>query len=795
MKTRNKPDSSKALLKQYLNKVLYLKYFYIGCVVFFITVAFLITKYSPKVYQINAMVGPVQDNRSSALASNNMFSGLRTYNSGKNIEDAINGLNSFSLILSTVSDMNYEIGYFVEKNNLFKQASDIYKNSPYQVNIDKSHKQTINTKFYITLLNDSTFKLSASNKKAILYNYIDNKVISKDIPLSIDTICRFNKTITSRNFKFSVSFNKGLLPAGKNTKDKFFFRFYHMEGLAKYYLANLKIEPVSVLASIIKLQFSGYNLDKSITFLNSYINTFLDQNLAKKNKMAVNTISFIASQISEVSDSLGKSESKLRNYRSANQVTDLSFQGQRTYEQIAQIEQERTNLELQSRYYNYVLNLLKTSQDMSGVSLPNSANITDPIMNKLITDLMALNTERSGIIVKNNTEKNIFLAQVDSKIKMQKQTIIENVTNNLNTINLTLSELNYKSEKLSKEISNLPRTEMNMVNIQRKYKLDDANYTYLLQKRSEAEIALASNYPDYELLEPAREITSKITKPKVIVNYFLALFLGLMIPSIFLIIRDLLNDKLTSVYDIEHLLDRSIFGIIYKNHKNYESVVVESPKSAIAESFRNLRSSIFLKLKTEKSKVIMVTSSQPGDGKSFISFNLAASIASVGYKTIIIDCDLRRPVLHLKLNDNNSLGIANVMDRDENKRADINKIIKKTSIDNLFFIPAGPLLPNPSELIDLGVLDDLITYLKSNFDYIIIDTSPVAIVSDSIQLMKYASQILIVTRINSTQKDIFINALASLDSNKVENFEVVVNDMDIEKSPYSGYKSYYLKEL
>ncbi len=795
MDNKNENDSFGALLKLYINKVYYLKYFYIGSILFFLSTAFLINKCSQKVYQINATVGPVQENRSSVLTSNNMFNGLGSAgNSGKNIEDAMNNLNSFSLSLATVKEMKLEIGYFSEKKGLFSQTYDLYLNSPFQVNIDKSHVQAIDTKFYITILSDSTYRLYASNNKATLYNYIDNSIVRKEVVLNIDTISTFNTTISGQDYKFSVNYIKALSTTEEKPKYLYFFTLYHPEELANVYLSRLQIEPVSILASIINLQLTGRNVDKSIDFLNTYINTFLDENLAKKNKIAKSTVNFIDSQISEISDSLVKSESKLRNYRTTNQVMDLSFQGKAAYEQMSQIETDRNNLEVQIRYYNYVIKLFATNQDISGVVPPNSANITDPIMNKLITDLIAFNAERSSIISKSKNEKNLFLAQIDSKIKAQKQVIIENVTNNLNTLNLSLNELNYRADKLSKEISNLPKTELNMVGIQRKYNLNDAIYTFLLQKSQEAAITLASNYPDYEVLEPAREITSKIIKPKVFTNYVLFLFLGVLIPSIYLIIRDLLNNKINSVFDLEHLLEHSVFGVIYKNNKNYDAVVVESPKSAISESFRVLRSSIFLRLKSEKSKAILVTSSQPSDGKSFISFNLAASIASVGYKTVIVDLDLRRPVLHLKFDDDNSHGVSNVMDKKGKAKDDYGKIIRETSVENLSFIPAGPILPNPSELIDLGVLDDFFLYLKSNYDYIVIDTSPIAIVSDSIQLMRYASIILVVTRINSTQKDILTNAVTSLNSNNITNYEVILNDMDIEKSPYSGYKNYYLRE-
>lgn len=789
MKTES--DSSMAFIKLLLEKVLDLKYVYLAFIVIFVASAYFLNKYSPRVYELNSTIGPVQENRSSALSSNEMFRGLGAYNAGKSVEDAINSLNSFSLITSTISNLNFETGYFTEKNSLFRQTTELYLNSPFRVNIDKSHIQPINTKFYITILNDSTFRLSAISKKASLYNYIDNIIVSKDVPFSIDTISHFNKTTTGRNFKFSVSFNKKMLPVKKSPKDLYYFELYHTEGLAKAYLASLKIDPVSVLASIINLQFKGNNIEKSIAFLNAYVNSFLEDNLAKKNRMASNTINFIDSQISEISDSLSKSESKLRNFRTANQVTtDLSFQGQRIYQQLEQNETEKTKLEVQSRYYNYVINYFKTNQNTSGVVPPVSANITDPIMNQLITDLLAFNAERSNIISGNNNEKNIYLVQIDNKIKMQKQAIIENVTNNLNTINITLNELAYKSDKLSKDISNLPRTEMNMVNIQRKFNLNDAIFTFLLQKRSEAAIAFASNYPDYEVLEPAREITSKIIKPKTMMNYMLSLFLAFLFPTLFLIIRDFLNNKINGVQDIEHLIDGSVFGIIYNNPKKYEAVVTESPRSAISESFRNLRSSLFLKLKPDKSKVILITSSQPLDGKSFISFNLAASIASVGYKTVLIDGDLRRPTLHLKFKNDNLTGISNFMTK-MNKEEEI---IYKTSVENLSFIPSGSSLPNPSELIDAGALDDLVVFLKKEFEYIIIDTAPVGIVADPIQLMKYASQILIVTRSNSTRKDLLENALNILATNKIENYELILNDQNLKDSQYSKYSNYYLME-
>ncbi|MBE0667443.1 MAG: polysaccharide biosynthesis tyrosine autokinase, partial [Bacteroidales bacterium] len=403
-------------------------------------------------------------------------------------------------------------------------------------------------------------------------------------------------------------------------------------------------------------------------------------------------------------------------------------------------------------------------------------------MNSLVLDLLALNSERSTIL-SNNAEKNLFLGQIENKIKLQMQAITENVKNNLNTLNLTQNELDYRANKLSNAISKLPRTELNMVSMQRQFNLTDAIYTFLLEKRSEAAIAMASNYPDYEILEPAREVTASIISPRTMFNWLVAIFMAVMLPTLFIILRNFFNEKISSVKDVEQMIGQPVLNLIYTNYYKTESVVQDYPGSSIAESFRNLRSSLFLKFRSEPMKVIMVTSSQPQDGKSFISSNLAASIASVGHKTILLDCDLRRPTLHEKLKVDNTKGLSNYMVG----KANIEEIIKKTNFENLWFIPAGPVLPNSSELIEAGVLDELINDLKTRFDYVIIDSTPAGLVADATLMIKYASYILLVCRNDYTRKDVFGDVLNLFRSNDINNFDIVFNDLDLKKSRYGRY--------
>jgi capsular exopolysaccharide synthesis family protein len=787
MSGQNEFTSNAYIIKDFIAKALSIKYYYVVSLIVCLAVAFLVNKVSPTVYEGSSIIGPMENNTSALLGSTDLFRGIGAYEQAKNLENDVSNAKSFTLVAMTLNKMNLEVGYYKKTTNILEQTYQIYPESPFTVSIDKSHNQPINIKFFIDIIDQNSFRLTSEEEDVALYNYLDNVVV-KNLPLiKIDTICRFNETITAQYFKFVVSLNKERIPNAEDDAS-YYFMFYHLDQLSRQYFGSIEVSPLSLRSSLINVKFRRGNLDLTVDFLNKYLQTFLDDNLSKKNKISLNAINFIDGQISSISDSLNVSESQLKEYRSANQVMDLSYQGQKAFEQMTQIENERSTLQVQERYYKYVLDYLEKNKDVAGIAPPSAANVQDAIMTSLIMDLLALNSERSNIM-SNNAEKNLFLGQIENKIRQQQQTIIENVKNNLNTLTITQNELDYRAQKLSREITKLPRTELNMVSMQRKFNLSDVIYTYLLQKRSEAAITMASNYPDYEILKPARKITASIISPKPMINWAVALFMALMLPTAFIILKNFFNEKIISVRDAENLIKKPVMAVIYNNNLKTQNVIADAPASHISESFRNLRSSLFLRFKKESNKVFMVTSSQPQDGKSFISYNLANSIASVGHKTILLDCDLRRPTLHTYFKSEFKKGITNYFA----DNTPIESIIYKSEFNNLSFIPAGPLLANASEFIEAGAVDELLRYCEDNYDFVIVDTSPTGLISDASQLMRYASLILLVCRNEKTRKDVFIDVLNQFRTNKIDNFDVVFNDKSISKSKYGHYSNYYPK--
>jgi tyrosine-protein kinase Etk/Wzc len=775
--------------KLFIQQLLSYKYFYIVLVILFVASAYLYNKTSSAEYEVYAAIMATKNETSSVLGSNELFTGMQSIQSYNNVEDAINKLRSFAMIYSTIEKLNFEIGYFSEKSGLLKTKNEIYKNAPFIVSLRKSHVQTINAKFYVEILSDSTYRIQSDQSESVLFNYIDNKIFTEKFPVKLDKISRFNEDINLNYLSLSVSKNLDFKPESASKKYKYFFILYNPDLMAKEFLKYLDVNRASGSSSKLNIAFRSKNLDKSIYFINNYLNLFIDESFASKNTVASNTIKFIDAQISGISDSLGRSESKITSFRSANQVMDLSYQGQTAYDNLQRLEIERTDLQLQERYYSYILEYLRTSQDLAGIVPPSGMKVDNPLMNQLIIELLNRNSERSNIISLRG-EKNPFLADIENKIKSQRQYIIEIASSNLNTVRQTLSDLEYKSAKLSKDIAAIPRQELNMGNIQRRFNIDAAIYTYLLQKRSEASITMASNYPDFTIFEPAREVTSYQTAPKQMRNYLIALIMALLIPSGIMILKNVINFKISNPEYVHQLINKAPISTIYSVPDKTDNFIFENPASVSSESFRALRSIIFRKLSdTLKSKVILVTSAQPQDGKSFLSYNLAVSIALVGKKTLIIDGDLKRPTLHKKFKIDNKTGISIFMVGN----ASFDEIVLNTSIDNLSFISAGPTMPNATEVIESGGIDALIEAAKKKFDYIIIDTSPIGFMADAVLMTRYADHILLVVRNKATFKESFSEVITTLESNNISNYDVVFNDKNLSESTYGAYSRYYVK--
>jgi capsular exopolysaccharide synthesis family protein len=331
-------------------------------------------------------------------------------------------------------------------------------------------------------------------------------------------------------------------------------------------------------------------------------------------------------------------------------------------------------------------------------------------------------------------------------------------------------------------MSRLPQTQRQLGGIERKYRLNDAIYNYLLEKRAEAKITQPSNLPDVSIIEPAKMVGSEPVSPNRILNYLLALVLGLTIPFGLLMGKSAISNSIESQEEFERLSGTPVLGKIMHNHRKTNNVIYEYPKSNIAESFRALRTNIEYQFKGKPHQVIFVSSSIEGEGKSFVALNLAMSYALLNRKTILVDIDLRKPAGFFTKEEVTFAGLSSYY----TDRANLDEIILKSPHEKLDFVPSGPIPPNPMELLTLDKTKELITSLCERYECVILDTTPLAQVSDAYLLMEYADVKLIVARYNYSLKKVFSLVIKDLTHKNVDNVYLVLNDNKYFRDQY-GY--------
>lgn len=374
----------------------------------------------------------------------------------------------------------------------------------------------------------------------------------------------------------------------------------------------------------------------------------------------------------------------------------------------------------------------------------------------------------------------------DNQMAAVKNVLQENIVTAKSSLVYDLSLLNAKIGQAENTVKKLPAEQQELLKIKRKYDLNDNIYTEFLQKRNEAEIVRASNLSDIHFIDPAKDIGGGLIGPKTSVNYVMALFLGILVPLLFVLVIFFINNSIQNSEDISKLTQIPLLGVIGLNKDSGNMAVFEKPKSALSESFRGIRSSLqflYKKQQVSGSKTLMITSSISGEGKTFCSINIATVFALSEKKTVIVGLDLRKPRLADEFQLKSSLGVVNYLI----KQNSLEEITNSTQVPNLDVILSGPIPPNPSELILSDAMKELIDELKQKYDYIVLDTPPVGLVADSLELVQFADVTLYIVRQNYTKKDMITLLNTRLKRGELSNVSIVLNGYENKAKYGSGY--------
>jgi tyrosine-protein kinase Etk/Wzc len=749
-----------------------------------LALAFYVNFTSVPIFKISSSVLIKENTEKSASRGMNDFLNSSLFGNNQNFQNELWVFQSLPVFKKTVKNINLSVSYYQKLDYI---ELDAYNKAPFRILYSTSHVQPLGVRFYISFLNDGSFTIKAEAEELYFYNYNTETYEYQRLDWAFLRKGKPGQLIETKDLAFIVELDS-TRKINRDEASSFSFAFQDQNALAEYYKGSVSFNVVDKKATVIEISLESESVQKGVDLINQLMDVYSKQNLERKNHIASITIDYIDKQLGEISDSLSMTENNLQRFRSANQLLNVAEQATGISAQYVELQNQRAELTTRKRYYDYVADYLTKNDDFSNMIVPASIGIPDPILTSLMTELIAAQAQRSNLI-ENKQEKNPLINKLNIKIENIKKTIADNISAVRQTTEISIDEMNKRISKIEAKISNLPKTEQQLGGFERKYRLNDAIYNYLLEKRAEAKITKASNLPDDIIIEPARQVGGGPVSPNYMKNYLIAMILGMGFPFSYLIIRKALNSKIETQESIERLTNVPVLGKIIHNNKKTNNVVFEYPKSPIAESYRVLRTNLDFALKGGSHKVIMVTSCIAGEGKSFNSLNLAMSYAQLGRRTILINFDLRKHTTYLVKEDDSSIGLSSFLIN----KVSLSDIIIKSPEEKLDYINMGPIPPNPAELLALDETKKLIQRLKEQYDYIIIDTPPLAQVTDGFLLMDSADIKVIIIRYNYSKKKILSMVLKDLKHKNIEDICLVLNDNRIKNDQY-GYGYGYDKK-
>lgn len=713
------------------------------------------------VYETSATI-LINEKESESFGDNKeILKGLGLPGGMQNLENQIMILKSRELTDRTLKELPFEIDYYFKT---VRNQLPIYPAMPIEVLSENSIPLPKNTEFSISFLGNNKFYLESNSKY-----------------FSLQKTASFGEIIEIASGSFRIE-SRDTEWIKENGNQKLYFNIFSRNNLINNYIGRIGVELISKGGSILKISLLGTNPAKDVDFINRHLDGFQSISLDKKNVEAERRIQFIDGQLVGVSDSLSMTENRLQQFRSTHKVMDLSAQGQAIIGQVTLLENEKARLSLEANYYDYLKDYLSKDVSSGLPIIPITMGITDPGLTRLVAELAEL---QGQLAAKGAGEMNPLQRNLEQRARSTKDALRETLNGLQRANSLARSENQEQINKANSQASSLPVTERQLLGIERKFKLNDELYTFLLETRAEQQMQKASNRSDSEIIDRADERFSFPVSPDPTKIYSFGLFAGLLIPFLIIFLKFVLNNTLKEE-DISRMSDIPVVGSIPHNDEKINTVVFESPNSSLAEAFRILRSRVQFLTKEEVSPVILITSTMPEDGKTFTAVNLASVYSLLGKKTVLVGFDMRKPKIYNDFNLNNETGVSTWLIGKSN----LEDIIQKTAFDNLYVISAGPIPPNPSELTALEKTKELIRLLKQRYDYIVIDSSPIGVVSDTFYLGSLADACLLVVRSNKTLKDMFEKTINEIEGSALNSVSIVINDIQSRDKQY-GYGEKY----
>lgn len=741
--------------------------------------AFLFLRYQQPVYNITAAVlikEEEQKGGNSAASPLAAIQDLGMFSMTNNFDNEVEILHSRTLIKKAVNELR--LYTTIAEDRITGYNIPLYRTSPVNVFMTPEEADKLEAPVKLKM------KYTLDGKLHVHAKYvIDEEGDEEEIEKEFDRLPAILPTPVG-----VINFSKNdSLPEPMEEDVKLMAYISSPTVTAQGYMENLTVEATSKTTTIAQISVQNTDKQRGIDFVNCLVAFYNQDANDEKNEVAQKTAEFIEERISIINRELGTAETELADFKQRSGLTDLTSDAKLALEESSRYGQQRMENATQIQLVEFLRNYINDPKNDDEV-IPSNVGLQDPNLTSAIDQYNAMIVERNRLL-RTSSESNPAVINMNTGIEAMRHSVQTTVESVLKGLNIAKSDIERQARKFEGRISNAPIQEKEFLSIARQQEIKAALYTMLLQKREENALTLAATANNGRIIEDALADKDPVSPKKKIIA-LAALILGLGIPVGIVYLRDLLKYKIENREDVEHITDVPILAELPRCKKPEKGAVVvrENKNDIMEETFRGLRTNLLFMLGKDQ-KVILFSSTQPGEGKSFVAGNTAVSLAFLGKKTIIVGMDIRKPGLNKVFNlSRRAEGITNYLADPEH--VNIFDMVQTSDISpNLDILPGGPVPPNPTELVARDVLDRAIELLKQRYDYIILDTAPIAMVTDTAIIGRVANLCVYVCRADVTPKAgyRYINVLR--DEKKFPKLATVINDIDMSKRKNSyGYE-------
>ena len=746
------------ILEPYLKKW----YLYVISVIIGLMLVYFYVSYTIPIYQNSASIIINEEDSKSSSSGLSLLKDLEFIQSSSNLMNELEILKSHSVLEPVVDSLNLHLTYFLLGDNSKLRRYELFNESPIRVNVIQldSLKEVKVRLLSIKFISSSKFEIeNFESLKRVSY--------AKEFKLANDS----EKFLIEKSNKFDNSWIGRRIEVLVTSKQ-----------LAIEKLRNeILVEKKNKESSVVTISIKGINQEKNNTILNEVLLSYRKDGLNDKNTVKSNTSNFIKERIKFLLEELNEVEVEGENYKKEQGIVDYQVDVNDNINGKGRVESLLIESSIQLNLVTILEDYMISNEGYNQL-LPSNIGFIDQSIITLTDQYNKLILDRKKYL-QNTKSNNPLVVRIENQLNSIKESLLLSLKNLKKNYELKEATYNKQFVKFNQELNGMPKFEREYRSIIRQQQIKESLYLFLLQKREENEIELAASVSNIKVIVPPIG-NGSLVAPKKSILYLVALILSLFIPIGIIYIIQLFDNKLKGAKDLN---DLTLLGQIPKSDKA-NLIIDDADRSFLSESFRMLRTNLNFSLSGKSGcKVIALSSTLPNEGKTFISMNLANSLSKTGLKVVVLGLDLRMPKLNDYVKNTFSIGISNFIVDDSLSPEDVIQSISENN--NFYMINAGDIPPNPAELLLKPRFKELMAYLRENFNYIIIDTSPIGLISDCLPIVKNEADLLLyVARVGYLHKRMLSIPKAFVDDEVVDNFAIVLNYTDPYDKKYGfGY--------